>query len=166
VHGILVTFTGGDKVAGFLFKLRKCDGLLYLGGIGDGIHFTGLYASGRPAAKVADMRDVMVDFNGTDGAKIFTGTAQGTQRGRDFNTTEFCDGYGILRAFGTIMLLALMTDNRIINAKTFDFFNLNSGTKMSDSPRVKKSAVDFTSPAPRASAWINFQHESSVLSIL
>ena len=80
------------------------------------------------------MRDVMVNFNGADGAKMFTGTAQGTQRGGDFNTAEFCNGDGILRASGAIMLLTLMTDNRIINTKTFDFFNLNSGAKMSDSP--------------------------------
>jgi hypothetical protein len=80
------------------------------------------------------MRDVIVNFNGTDGAKMFTGTAQSTKRGGDFNTAEFCDGYGILRASGAIMLLALMTDNRIINTKTFDFFNLNSGPKMSGFP--------------------------------
>jgi hypothetical protein len=112
------------------------------------------------------MWNVIVNFNGTNGAKMFTGTAQSTKRGGDFNTAEFCNGYGILRASGAIMLLTLMTDNRIINTKTFDFFNLNSGTKMTDSPRVKKSAVDFTSPTPRASSWINFQHESFVLSIL
>jgi hypothetical protein len=161
-----MSFFGGTHVFGFLFKFIKGYGLFDGGFIGNGAHFTRGNTPGVPAAKIADMGDLIVDLYGTNGAKRFTRAAKVTKCGRHFNTAPVCNGDSLLGTFCAIMRLALMADNGKINAGYFNFFYLYSGTQMACFSRMIKGAMGFASSASGTNIRINYQHQSLILSIL
>jgi hypothetical protein len=126
---------------------------------------TGLDATRVTAAKIADKRNFLEKFNGTDGTQDFTGAASGAQGWRDDNLSERIDLNRFFRTFVTIAFPTLLTDDWIINSDVLNFNDFDSSPAASDFAGMKKRAVHFTAAATGTPGKIKGYHSSVILSM-
>ena len=116
----------------------------------NGIQGTGLDAARVNAAKIADKRNFLIQFNGTDGTHDLTGTASGAQSRRNDDLSQRVDLDRFFRTLGAVTFRTLLTDYRIINSDIFNFDDFDPSAAAADLAGMKKRAVYLTAAAAGA----------------
>ena len=106
----------GIHFVGLFFNIFQGNFFGDIGLVGYGVFGTGLNTSRIAAAEVADVNESIEQFDGADGAGFFTRATEGTYGGRNDDLAIRAQGKGIDGAGHAVALLALLADNRAVNA--------------------------------------------------
>ena len=116
----------------------------------DGVQGAGLDTARVTAAKIADKRNFLIQFNRADGTQNLTGTASGAKSRRDDDLPQRADLDCFLRTPGAIPFRTLLTNQRIVNSNFFNFDDFDSSPAAADFAGMKKRAVYLASAAAGA----------------
>ena len=131
----------------------------------NGIQGAGLDTARVSAAKIADKRDFLIQFNGADGTHKLTGATRGAQGRGDDDLSQWADLDRFFRTLGTVTFRTLLTNQRIINPDVFHFDDLYSRAAASDFAGMKKRTIYLTTAAAGAPGKFKGYHVWGILSM-